>query len=161
MSICGSQASAIAITTLWRIPPENWCGYCLTRSSGFGMPTSVKSSTARSFALCPESPRCFCRLSVIWRPTLIVGSSEVIGSWKTIAIFDPRIVCIRCSESLRRSCPSKIASPPLIKVFASGRRRIRLLAVTVLPEPDSPTMARVSPRLRSKETPRTAWTSPA
>ena len=22
----GSQASAIAIITLWRMPPENWCG---------------------------------------------------------------------------------------------------------------------------------------
>jgi hypothetical protein len=103
-----------------------------------------------------DNPRCFLRLSVIWRPTFIVGSSEVIGSWKTIAILDPRIFCICCSESLRMSCPSKRASPPLIMVFASGRRRIRLFAVTVLPDPDSPTMARVSPRLRSKETPRTA-----
>ena len=24
--ICGLQASAIAIMTLWRIPPDNWCG---------------------------------------------------------------------------------------------------------------------------------------
>ena len=35
-------------------------------------------------------------------------------------------------------------------VLASGMRRMMLLAVTDFPEPDSPTMARVSPRLRSK-----------
>ena len=29
----------------------------------------------------------------------MVGSSEVIGSWKTIAIFGPRILCICLSES--------------------------------------------------------------
>ena len=27
MSSFGSQASAIAIITRWRMPPENWCGY--------------------------------------------------------------------------------------------------------------------------------------
>ena len=34
------------------------------------------------------------------------------------------------------------------------------LMLTDLPEPDSPTMATVSPRLRSKLTPRTARTMP-
>ena len=27
ISSFGSQASAIAIITRWRMPPENWCGY--------------------------------------------------------------------------------------------------------------------------------------
>ena len=36
-----------------------------------------------------------------------------------------------------------------------------LLAATDFPDPDSPTMASVSPRLRSKVAPRTACTSPA
>ena len=161
MRICGSQARAMAITTLWRIPPENWCGYCFTRSSGLGMPTSVKSSTARLLASLPDMPRCFFKLSVIWRPILIVGSSEVMGSWKTIAIFGPLMFCICFSLSFRMSLPSKRISPPLTMVLASGLRRMMLLAVTDLPEPDSPTMARVSPRLRSKVAPRTACTSPA
>ncbi len=26
ISSCGLQASAMAIITRWRIPPENWCG---------------------------------------------------------------------------------------------------------------------------------------
>ena len=29
ISSCGSQASAIAIITRWRMPPESWCGYCV------------------------------------------------------------------------------------------------------------------------------------
>jgi hypothetical protein len=125
------------------------------------MPTSLSSSTARLFAASPFMSRCFLRLSVIWRPTRIVGSSEVIGSWKTIAILGPLIPCMRLSESLRKSSPSKRISPPRHQVFASGFRRMMLLAATDLPEPDSPTIARVSPRLSSKDAPRTACTSPA
>ncbi len=32
------------------MPPENWCGYCLTRSVGEAMPTSASSTTARDSA---------------------------------------------------------------------------------------------------------------
>src|SRR5215204_1305714 len=161
MRTCGSQERAMAMTTLWRIPPENWCGYCLRRSWAFGMPTSSSSSTARSAARFPDIPRCCLRLSMIWRPTRMVGSSEVIGSWKTIAIFGPLMSSMRFSESLRRSSPSKTISPSLTMVFDSGFRRMMLFAATDFPDPDSPTMASVSPRLRSKVAPRTACTSPA
>ncbi len=48
---------------------------------------------------------------------------------------------------------------------ADPRRRARAAgsacAVTDLPEPDSPTMPTVSPAATSKDTPRTAWTSPS
>ena len=44
----GLQASAMAIITRWRMPPESWCGYSRTRRSGSGMPTSVSISTARA-----------------------------------------------------------------------------------------------------------------
>ena len=46
----GSQARAMAIITRWRRPPDNWCGYCWSRSSGRGMPTRRSTSTARSSA---------------------------------------------------------------------------------------------------------------
>ena len=101
-------------------------------------------------------PRCFFKLSVIWRPTFMVGSNEVMGSWKTIAILGPLMSCICFSLSFTISCSSKRISPPFMMVLAGGLRRMMLLAVTDLPEPDSPTIARVSPRLRSNETPRTA-----
>ena len=42
ISSFGSHESAIAIITRWRMPPDISCGYCLTRRSGLGMPTSVQ-----------------------------------------------------------------------------------------------------------------------
>src|ERR671935_64830 len=35
----GLQASAMAIITRWRMPPESWCGYSRTRRRASGMPT--------------------------------------------------------------------------------------------------------------------------
>ena len=43
----GSLAMAIAITTRWRSPPESSCGKERARRSGWAMPTSSSSSTAR------------------------------------------------------------------------------------------------------------------
>ena len=46
----GSQASAMAIITRWRMPPESSKGYCFRRFCGSLMPTSVSISMARSRA---------------------------------------------------------------------------------------------------------------
>jgi len=46
MSSRGRQASAIAIMTRCRIPPESWCGYSALRCSGSGMCTRRSRSTA-------------------------------------------------------------------------------------------------------------------
>jgi hypothetical protein len=35
----GSQASAMAMTIRWRMPPDSSCGYCCNRRSGSGMRT--------------------------------------------------------------------------------------------------------------------------
>ena len=45
--------------------------------------------------------------STIWLPTRMIGLSEVIGSWKIIAISPPRRRRISLSESARRSSPRK------------------------------------------------------
>ena len=42
ISTLGLQASAMAIMARWRMPPESWCGYSLTRWAGSGMPTSCQ-----------------------------------------------------------------------------------------------------------------------
>ena len=47
----GLQASAMAIITRWRMPPESWCGYCRSRRCGSAMPTISSSSTARFSAV--------------------------------------------------------------------------------------------------------------
>ena len=52
ISSFGLQASAIAIITRWRMPPESWCGYSRTRRCGSGMPTSVSISIACASAAC-------------------------------------------------------------------------------------------------------------
>ena len=44
----GWQASAIAIMTRWRRPPESSCGYCAKRRSGAPIPTMRSSSSTRA-----------------------------------------------------------------------------------------------------------------
>jgi len=50
MSSRGRQASAIAIMTRCRIPPESWCGYSPRRRSGSGMRTDWRRLNASSSA---------------------------------------------------------------------------------------------------------------
>ena len=50
ISSLGSQASAMAIMTRWRMPPDSSCGYCLRRWAGSGMPTRRSISIARASA---------------------------------------------------------------------------------------------------------------
>ena len=52
ISRSGSLASAMAIMTRWRWPPESWCGKAPRRFSGSRMPTLRSSSSTRSRALC-------------------------------------------------------------------------------------------------------------
>src|SRR5438552_4781161 len=87
----GLHDSAMAIMMRWRMPPESWCGYSFTRRSAFGMCTSLSISIV--LAIASRRPRRSCRrtASAICSPTVNTGFSEVIGSWKIIAISLPRI----------------------------------------------------------------------
>ena len=88
----GLQASPIAIITRWRMPPENWCGYWSSRRSGSVMPTSCSSSIARARACAVgHAAGGWCSGSVICKPMVRIGLSEVIGSWKIIEMSRPRI----------------------------------------------------------------------
>src|SRR3954452_6134625 len=71
----------------------------------------------------------------------------------------PRILRSSASERPRRSRPSKIACP-LVTRPARGRMPRIASEVTLLPQPDSPTMPSVSPGATSNETPLTACTVP-
>ena len=57
MMSAGSQASAMAIMTRWRMPPESWWGKSSTRSSGAGMRTLASISIAHGGASRRRSPR--------------------------------------------------------------------------------------------------------
>src|SRR6266704_954165 len=59
----------------------------------------------------------------ICSPTVNTGFSEVIGSWKIIAISLPRIRRISAGESCSRSVPSKRICPSTIFPGGSGIRR--------------------------------------
>ncbi len=52
----GLQASAIAIITRWRMPPDIWCGYSESRRTGSAMPTRASISTARRCAAAASRP---------------------------------------------------------------------------------------------------------
>ncbi len=155
----GSFAIAMAITARCRIPPENSCGKPLARRSGLGMPTRSRSSTARFQAAAEEMSWWIWSASTIWAPMLKIGVSEESGSWKIIPMCLPRTFDIARSSRARMLFPPRVTSP--VTEAYSGSSPMTAIEVTDFPEPDSPTMPRVLPRCRSKETPRTASTRPA
>src|SRR5918994_2072660 len=124
------------------------------------MRTRPSSSTAMSMAAAHGVLRCRLIGSAICRPIVSDGLSELIGSWKIMAMRLPRIARISSSLNVRRFWPSNTTSPAEILPGGSGIRRRIDIAVTLLPEPDSPTMASVSPAARSNETSSTALTMP-
>ena len=74
-----------------------------------------------------------------------------MGSCITMEIFLPRMVSQSFSAVyLEISVPSYMMEPPVMEPLASSMPR-KDLVNTLLPEPDSPTMARVSPSYRSRE----------
>ena len=160
MRMAGSQASAMAIMERCSMPPENSNGYWRARLSGSLMRVISSSSTARARAWRWLWPRCTWRVSAIWSPMVIVGFRDVIGSWKIMPIWEPRMSSPLTVFCPRMSWPRKTAEPPTMRPGGIGMRPITLCTVTDLPQPDSPTIARVLPACTSNDTPRTAWTVP-
>ena len=91
---------------------------------------------------------------------MCTGFNEVIGSWKIIAISLPRISRSRRVPAVSRFSPLNSASPLVIVFFAALRPMI-VRHVTLLPEPDSPTIPSVFPFSTLKLTPSTALTMPS
>ncbi len=87
-------------------------------------------------------------------PTVMRGLSEVYGSWKTIWMLR--------RTAFRARPDSLVTSSPLNRIDPSvGRSRLTSSRASVdLPQPDSPTTPRVSPRPSSRSTPSTALTAP-
>jgi hypothetical protein len=96
--------------------------------------------------------------SAIWSPIVKAGFNEVIGSWKIIAIRSPRRSARSRSVSVSRSRPSKVAEPATIRAGGVGSSPMRASDVTLLPQPDSPTMQRVLPLRTEKLTSSTTFT---
>ena len=73
------------------------------------------------------------------------GFSEVMGSWKIMAMRLPRMLRMEDSLMARRSWPSNITLPAMMRPGGLATRRMMESAPTLFPQPLSPTMARVSP----------------
>src|SRR5690349_6575392 len=122
------------------------------------MRTFLSMSSARSQASALDTLRWRTIPSAIWSPIAKAGLSEVIGSWKIIAMRSPRMRSISASGSASRSRPRYSTRPPAIFPGGSISRRIDS-AVTVLPEPDSPTMPSTRPADSVKDSPSTAFST--
>src|SRR6185369_9087550 len=85
------------------------------------------------------------------------GSNAVAGSWKIIDTRLPRRSASAPPVIDRTSSPSNLMLPDQ-RVRCSGWSFRIERSVTLLPDPDSPRMPSVSPRLTSKLTPLTACT---
>src|SRR6185369_1150328 len=155
MSRRGSQAIAIASMTRWLMPPESWCGKASRRRSGSGISTSFSSCSARARRAARDPPSCSPIVSISWNATVNDGLRLVIGSWKIIAISPPRRS--RRSRPLIacRSRPAKARRSARTRPGSSMRPRTAS-AVTLFPEPDSPTMPTTSPASTEKLTSSTA-----
>ena len=124
------------------------------------MPTAFSSSSARARACFFETSSCRRIASASWSPILCTGLRLVIGSWKIIAISLPRISRSRRGLAVSRSSPFHNAVPEDIAVrFGFSPMIVR--QVTLLPEPDSPTIPSVWPLSTENETPSTARTTPS
>ena len=88
------------------------------------------------------------------------GFKLVIGSWKIMPISFPWTPRISLRDFPKRSSPSRrIASA---SIFALSSKSLMMESMlTLLPQPDSPTIPRLSPFSTEKEIPRTADTFPA
>ena len=159
ISSFGLLASAIAIITRCRMPPENWCGNSSTRSRARGMPTRSSTSTARSMASFLDTSRCSSTTSAICWPTVWVGLSEESGSWKIMPMSSPRILRISSAGNPTISRSASLIDPPAMRPLFGSSPMIDS-AVIVLPQPDSPTMPSVSPSSTWNDTPSTACTMP-
>ena len=93
--------------------------------------------------------------SAIWNPTLNTGLSADSESWKTIPMLRPQTSRRSRAGSVSRSRPWNRIEPELTYAGGVSRMPITACPVIVLPDPDSPRIATVSPRRTSNETSRT------
>ena len=147
----GLQAIAIASMTRWLMPPESWCGKTSRRRSASAISTSFSSCSARARRARRDPPSCRPIVSISWKATVNDGLRLVIGSWKIIAISPPSSDRRSRSPMRCRSRPANASRSARTRPGASIRPRTAS-AVTLLPEPDSPTMPTTSPAPTEKLT---------
>src|SRR5271169_4473293 len=154
----GPPARARARRARWRIPPESWWGNAFLCRPGSESDTRRSQRSASAPASFRDKPRCRSITSVSSRPIVRTGSSAVAGSWNTSPIPPPRRRSFSRGGSSRASLPAKKTSPETRRT-GGGTRSTSASDVSVLPLPDSPTRATISPASMSNEIPSTASAS--
>ena len=107
----------------------------VTRLAASGMRTRPSSSTRHVHAAAHGVLRCRLIGSAICRPTVSDGLSELIGSWKIMAMRLPRIARISSSSASGGSAVEHDLAAEILPGGSGIRRRIDS-AVTLLPEPE-------------------------
>ena len=148
ISSFGLQASAIAIITRWRMPPDSWCGYSRDAPLRLGDADQAQHlDGARFVGLARSRPWCSRSVSPICRPTVSTGLRLVIGSWKIMRdVVAADVAHLALGELQQVACPGSGSSRRSCRA-ARGSAAGSTSAVTDLPQPDSPTIASVSPSL--------------
>ena len=147
ISSCGSQASAIAIMTRWRMPPESSCGILAHAARRVGDVHALEQPPrARARRAPRHSPR--------WRTS---GFRDLVADAQVRRERAHRI--LEDHRDARRRAPAIRARPRqqllAAEARAAARARVGRAAAPsrretawVLPAPDSPTMPRHSPGAR-------------
>ena len=134
----------MAIITRWRMPPESWCGYCRAPPRRVGMRTRSSISTARASgggaATAAVQPQ---RLGDL----LADGEGRVEASHRFLEhhrqLAAAAAAPVRSAPSAGIRARAGASTPP--SRAAGGSSPMMASAVTILPQPLSPTMARVLP----------------
>ena len=148
----------MAIITRCCWPPESWWGKAAALLCGSGRPTSVKASCTRHATSAFGRLRWAVIASAICAPIRIEGLRLPIASWKTMPMRAPRRARQARSDAPSISTPSILRLPE--SCAADGASPAMPSAVSDLPEPLSPTSAKVSPGWSVREMPSTAVVSP-
>src|SRR5262245_3632780 len=122
------------------------------------MPTRPSSSSARSSAALPFRMPCALNGSATCQPTLNTGFNDASASWNTMPISSPQRLRHSDMGAPSTSAPSKRMLPPVMCAGGDASKRMMAAAVTLLPDPLSPSTASVSPRRTENEAPLTART---
>src|SRR5829696_5831040 len=123
------------------------------------MPTWSRRRSVSVSAAAPPRQRCSFSASPSWRPMRCTGLRQLDGSWKIMAMRLPRTPSSRRAGAPISCWPSRRTEPPMRA--RAGRRPRAASQVTLLPEPDSPTMPSASPGAIERSTPSTARERPS
>ena len=153
----GLQARAMAIITRWRMPPENWWGYCLSAALGFG-DAHLLQQLAAVWPAVVHAAVDFERLDDLEadRQHRIERGHRVLEDHSNFVAAHLAQLGGRKLQHIQRL--AAIVQEDFAGGDAAGGaiRRMSERAVTLLPLPDSPTMPSTSPAATSKDTSLTA-----